>query len=482
MATFPALEGADIQADVLVGIAQAHEWLVFFRYEDAGALRAALARIRGCVTSARAHLDRRAARQAPGDCCNVALSYAGLRKLRADAEQFRVRAPFRPPAGTNLFGGYRPAPANAFAQDCAVRSHLLGDPVHDLGHPGHPRQWVVGGALAHTLVDGVLLLSAATPEAVAELARARLTDLEGATIVRIERGAALPEDREHFGYVDGIAQPSIAATLDGRDELWQPSDRQRWCEPGEFLVGHPRPSSLAPVPAPEWAHNGSFLVFRRLRQDVGGFHRWVHDVAAARQVEPEYVAALVCGRWPDGAPLLPGPDAAAGGTTARDDFDFSSDPEGAVCPLGAHVRKCNPRTASARPVPELGLDHPAPELPPRIIRRGIPYGERSRSSWHRPVHDLVDRGLLFICYQARIEEQFELITRGWMNNRDFPTERAGHDLLVGQRSGRDGERSRVMGPADDALVADRDFVVPTGGGYFFCPSLSALALLARGEP
>ena len=49
-----------------------------------------------------------------------------------------------------------------------------------------------------------------------------------------------------------------------------------------------------------------------------------------------------------------------------------------------------------------------------------------------------ERGLMFVCYQTSIDEQFEFITTTWVNDRAFPPSppalggNAGHDPILGQ--------------------------------------------------
>ena len=73
------------------------------------------------------------------------------------------------------------------------------------------------------------------------------------------------------------------------------------------------------------------------------------------------LAAKVVGRWPDGAPLVTHPNAAP--TTfdpaapGANDFRYGDDLDGRRCPLGAHIRRSNPRDA-------LGHDGRAEHAPP----------------------------------------------------------------------------------------------------------------------
>ena len=46
--------------------------------------------------------------------------------------------------------------------------------------------------------------------------------------------------------------------------------------------------------------------------------------------------------------------------------------------------------------------------------------------------DDVDRGLVFLAYQTSIENQFEFMTKLWINNADFKHGGTGVDPVIGQ--------------------------------------------------
>src|SRR5436305_14319817 len=97
-----------------------------------------------------------------------------------------------------------------------------------------------------------------------------------------------------------------------------------------------------PLPAP-WARNGSYMVFRRLKQYVPEFHRFVAAQAARLGISRELLASRMVGRWPSGAPMVLAPREDAAWLGADDkrnnDFGYAADPLQLACPYAAHIRK-----------------------------------------------------------------------------------------------------------------------------------------------
>jgi Dyp-type peroxidase family len=437
----------------------------------------------------------------------VAFSFDGLKKL----------------APTEEVGQFNDT---AFRKGLAARSEELGDPQEG---EGSPSTWVVGGPGNEP--DAVLIVASDLEcDLLAEVSRiektlfaAGLGNGRGAAarITYKEQGEVLPRPlrgREHFGFLDGISQPGLRGRIsdDPRDVLTYREDStspdhgkpgQDLIWPGEFVFGYPGqdpkdadrkgPNSLQPNGhrvAPEWAKDGSFLVIRRLRQDVQTFREFVAGEAARLGLSPDEMAAKIIGRFPSGAPIVltPREDLKLGAADDRNNnFEFHSesgedipgaDDFGTKCPYAGHIRKVYPRNDRDRFVSGNGE---ADAQKHRVIRRGIPFGAPYLGTSEPGGDDGTERGLLFLAYQTSIENQFEHIQKQFANNvePDAAGEmRAGYDLIIGQNP--KGPRPFVVPQEDQGKVkrsvvdAPRQWVLPTGGGYFFSPSISALARFA----
>jgi deferrochelatase/peroxidase EfeB len=113
----------------------------------------------------------------------------------------------------------------------------------------------------------------------------------------------------------------------------------------------------------------------------------------------------------------------------------------------------------------------------RMIRRGRIYGPRfdPRTADNPANEETTSRGLHFLCLNADIAGQFEMVQHSWLNGSIDPhgeTDPLSHwpdrgsDLTIQHRP----TNLRVEIPA---MVRVR------GGGYFFMPSLTALRSLAE---
>jgi Dyp-type peroxidase family len=238
---------------------------------------------------------------------------------------------------------------------------------------------------------------------------------------------------------------------------------------------------------PPWAKNGSYLVVRRLRQNVAAFEAFLATEAQRLGLTTDVLAAKLVGRYRSGAPLEltkdepSGFNPEAGDPSAGDpsllfeakinNFAFQSDDaDGHLVPHAAHIRKTNPRDEP--PPTEAGSDNH------RILRRGIPYGPELAPGElpytpGAPVPPDHDRGLIFVCYQSSIARQFEFVQSKWANEPDFPQQGDGSDSIISQN---DPAGEFNLPPHGNLKLAR--WVTTTGGGYFFSPSIEALKTLA----
>lgn len=526
----PILDTAEIQGNIVPGFSKPHQGVLALTLGDVGGAKAwirallpeitTLAQSMDSRVKVRAHrglgADRLAALATPTPgvddaWLNVAFSRAGLTKLLAGGPHSADVAAFTDPG---------------FQRGLASRSALLGDPT-DPSAEGNPARWLFGGPGREA---DVLLMCGADREDSGQALLDEVREgaqMRGASVLYEEMGHKRDAiGKEHFGFQDGVSQPGVRGRLSADPDSFltqrviDPSYiPQAWLYglpgqdlvwPGEFIFGYPGSAAdpltagAVRLPGPHWSRNGSYLVFRRLRQDVAAFWSFATSFAEGLSKRPgfggvnaEWLASRLVGRWPSGAPVarLPDCDDEALGVDrlANNDFGFAADatsaplagvtgrgswpvakadPVGLTCPLASHIRKVNAREVAN----DMGGRHAS--FGRRILRRGLPFGPALDD---RPGDDPVDcdRGLLFACYQTSIQDQFEFLCSAWANDLKRPRSPSGFDMVIGQ-NGRPGARrarsATLLGRDAGAatVVTMTDFVVATGGGYFFSPSMSAL--------
>ena len=187
-----------------------------------------------------------------------------------------------------------------YAEGAVTRAALVGD----VGGSG-PERWL--GWLADPVLHLVLVVFAQSAAAL-ESATGRLQRAWAAGWRELGRhdGERLPGDVAHFGYRDGLSQP----TVEGVPLSGLPDHLPR-APVGEFLLGYPSQFSghSYPVPTPcALGVNGSFAALRVLEQDVDGFAEFLTRLAARTGMSEELIAAKLCGRWRNGTPLVLSPD------------------------------------------------------------------------------------------------------------------------------------------------------------------------------
>jgi Dyp-type peroxidase family len=373
------------------------------------------------------------------------------------------------------------------------RSHRLGD----VGESA-PEHWNWGVC---TREPHVLILLLAKKAMIADWASGIEADALANGFAPIASFDSCParEDggasHEPFGFADGSSQPEI--DWEGTRAVSPEADRdyRRVIAAGEILLGHSNEyaASAGDAGGPLVQRNGSYLVYRQLEQDVTGFWRWAAEAAGPERAR--WMAERVVGRRIDGSPL---PGLAKGGGT--NDFLFKDDPDGIACPLGAHVRRANPRSGD-NPlgrrgflrdlVSSVGLegkataDAVASARFHRILRRGRPYGATlTPEEAMRPGQPWVEAGLHFLCLNASLARQFEFVQGAWLMSPTFGGLSQEGDPLLGNRCPfPDGRRTDLFRYRDAQGVPRiaqgmPRFVTVRGGAYFFLPGIAGLKSIA----
>jgi Dyp-type peroxidase family len=436
--------------------------------------------------------------QKPPTAVNVALTFAGLRALGLSAAALCT---------------FPPELREGMAHP--DRARILGDTEES-----SPLTWELGGAedgagATAREIHALLVLHAGSAEALAAFRddeRRRLALFPGITEIvgSAQEGRRPADNKEPFGFRDGIAQPGIVG-IDGSGVAT-----------GEFILGYADHYGFAPagplVPSAEDAQgllpadpnphhapgeyhdlgrNGSYLVYRKLRQDVAGF--WRFAVAEARRdrghadpLHAVHLAAKLVGRWPTGAPLTLAPERDDRHLADRDDFAYASDAAGLGCPMGSHVRRTNPRDVLPPCGPSEALSISAAH---RLIRRGRMFGpplfdtsllDEATDAGRLDLLEHIEddgqpRGVHFVALCASLRRQFEFVQQTWVNNARFGGLTDSKDAVTGD-NGRPGATPSVMTIPRRSLrwrtSALPRFVTVRGGAYFFLPGLRALRFLS----
>jgi Dyp-type peroxidase family len=357
------------------------------------------------------------------------------------------------------------------------RSQILADKGKD-----DPQRWIEPFNLSYDLIDGVLRIDSDDPQDADKATIDLINEFteEGIVCIGLQKGTAIFNGHgkhiEHFGFRDGVSQPLFRGIDD--DEIARRKIEKDVNDPKKFVLFGLKGDR-------EWANDGSFMVFRRLSQDFAAFWKFMGQNSRKYKLSPTNLAAKFVGRWRSGAPLAKFPSGDPNLPTKFDDNDFSylhnerhrklNDPRGEKTPRFAHIRKVYPRDDGASADPEQN-DKIADTH--RILRRGIPFGPLF------VVDPKAERGLLFVCHQIDLEQQFEFIQQMFVNNPFFPKqdtqvpEGHGVDPIIGKRRGREFVNFLQNGKFTK-ITGLKQWVTTTGGEYFFSPSLSALKNLNR---
>lgn len=297
----------------------------------------------------------------------------------------------------------------------------------------------------------------------------------------------------HFGYRDSIAQPTIAGAPPRKHDA---PDDQPVAPAGEFLMGYPSQMGtttpwIYKIKPDELSKNSSFGAFRILEQDVAAFQTFLNEAGSAAGLDPELLAAKVCGRWRNGNPLVLAPDAEPRLPVDQlNDFRYGSndanapDPLGVKCPVGSHIRRSNPRDQQVVGGPNEGHKH-------RVVRRNMPYGPPYHGNGE---DDGVKRGLVGYFINVDLANQFEFVMSSWINGAQFVTSVplaqgdpsaniTGADVFLGDQP---ADFFVTQPPAQPGgQVVNQTVTVPPvplittkGSAYCYLPSITALRYLA----
>lgn len=297
--------------------------------------------------------------------------------------------------------------------------------------------------------------------------------------------------REHFGFADGVSQPLFYAA-----DIAKAKKRDGGID--EYDPSAPLAQVLLKDPAGGDSGYGSYFVYRKLQQNVQGFRAGEKALALeltkrsdseAKDPTPQNTAlagAYIVGRFKDGTPVVEQPE--PGLRTQPNNFTYDHDVDGVRCPFQAHVRKSNPRGDKQRqfsvPLTE--------ERGRRIVRRGISYGPVTLTP--EPTDEV---GLLFLCAQSSIIDQFEFIQKAWANFEFFLRPGTGIDPVIGQAPATPPSIAQQW-PKEYGSHNELDFssgapqgtspffplgplgkwVTMRGGEYFFAPSISGIKAVA----
>jgi deferrochelatase/peroxidase EfeB len=407
-----------------------------------------------------------APRRKPDYCLNVGMTWPGMVAL-----EIKDRVP------TLSFKSF-----GAFMAGAVERATLVGDTG-----PSAPDNWI--GPFAKGEGHVLVTLHALSPEAMTAYSD-RLSALfaeggafreiwcqDGVALMEMKDGKPVPTSKVHFGYTDGISM----TTIHGGPERYPP-DHQQPCEPWLFVLREDSENYLVPEPH-ELGLNGSFACFKMIVTDVVGFEKFLQS--NKDKIDPELLAAKICGRWRNGVPLAlsPDTDSPPGGIPFEElnNYDYvnadgSGDPKGLRCPVGAHMRRINPRGQ-----PVTGQNHPGgSNNTHRLIRRGMPYGPVYDPA--KP-YDGIERGLLGYFINSSFENQYEFVLSQWVNDSAFAgavrLPPKSKDPMIGMQ---DPTESIFVIPREGAppitLTGLSTFITTKAAAYCFLPSITAFKFIS----
>ncbi|HTO08706.1 MAG TPA: hypothetical protein VMR86_16790 [Myxococcota bacterium] len=419
----------------------------------------------------------------PDPAAQIAFTAEGLKALGVDDE---VLAGFSRPFQEGMKG--------------AMRARVLGDVGGNA-----PDQWHWG----LPDVPHAVLLVYSLKDASAR-ARELLQHLDGWKSLPLPepvnlRASGRPHLKEHFGFDDGIANPFLRGHGKGEEHQLP----HNIVAPGEFILGYLNEAGRIPLsphvsaggrgghvlPNGDFGRNGSYLVFRELEQHVRAFWSFMLKHSQDKPMEAIRLASKMVGRWPNGSPMTiwsnnPAADADPR-SNKNDEFLYAADPDGLGCPIGAHIRRANPRDSVPQLDPAKSIETSKQR---RILRRGRAYGPALAGVFENPfpdpaaIRDTRDpdggRGLHFLCFVADLERQYEFIQQTWVNSRKFAGLGNDSDPLLSNPCLPPDQPAKASDfviqrdSLNQRITGLEQFITVRGSAYFFMPGQRAIQYLA----
>ncbi len=448
----------------------------------------------------------------PKRAVNIAFTSSGLKNLELDPDIIKS---FSREFTEGMSYNYHDRNNNLIEE----RRTLLGDTGKN-----SPANWHWGNS--YNPVDCVIMLYAENTPALNALQSAVFSNRQGVEITQTMETFETKRNlsKEHFGFRDGISQPLIAGFGSKSEDV----EDEKLIKPGEFILGYlneydnysPSPSvpncgksqqldSITGHNKKDLGKNGTYMVFRQIEQHVEKFWDFLYhnskekqDTQTGRAIK---LGAKMIGRWPEGQPLVTCPEGKCPiSNDSLNNFNYDEHDEyGVNCPLGAHIRRTNPRDQvhtgrSSKDSLDMSKKH-------RMLRRGRIYGEplaeemniekmldvvkQSKNKNHSEDGNTETkeennqkiktvRGLHFICMVSDIGRQFEFIQSVWANTSTFGDLCNEVDPMISPRP-TPGQPHCHEFTTPQEIIRNRyknvpEFTTVVGGAYFFMPGINSL--------
>jgi len=476
----PELFLADVQGIVFSGYGHLpHAHYIFLHFAGCQEARAWVAGVLSFVTTAEPYPVVSGVKRKPASALNIAFTPAGLTALGVSKET-----------------------VDTFPQEFLAGIESRSDILGDTGSSA-PENWDVGGPknpLIHAMIMAFGHDENELKILVEKQEKLLVRSHGGVVQIAFETACLYPDRKEHFGFHDGVSQPDIEGIH--RAPRGDPSCIKR----GEVVLGHLDAYDVYPltpvVPAaqdpdlllpnlPDGAYlnlrdfgrNGTYIVYRKLAQDVAGFWEFFEKNAGADSHAMIRLASKMVGRWPSGAAVTLRPDFDDMRLSDDNAFNYMpQDPDGYRCPIGAHIRRANPRDSKLNDTPDESTQTSSRH---RLVRRALSYGKPlfDREALNRgeaPIglrDDGHARGLHFFCINASIARQFEFVQQTWCNSPAFNAGFATKDPIIGSNDGT-GYMTLQGCPVRTRVAKMPRFVTVRGGAYMFMPGLTSLRFLS----